>query len=176
VGEAAFLPLAIAEFAQLKALAEGALAQVGDQDLHRAPAPGSNSLAVLVKHVAGNLRSRWTDFLATDGEKPWRNRDAEFEEGAETRAELLALWESAWAVLFATLRGLTEDDLARSVRIRTEPQSAMRAVLRQVSHYGYHVGQIVTVARHFAGDAWRTLSIARGASADHNRRLGLKDP
>jgi uncharacterized damage-inducible protein DinB len=172
--DAPFLRLATEEFARTKALADRALAQVADADLHRPPTPGSNSLAVIVKHVAGNLRSRWTDFLTTDGEKPWRRRDAEFEEGAETRAELLALWESAWAVLFDTLGALTEADLARTVRIRTEPHSVTQAILRQVSHYAYHVGQVVAAARAFAGDGWRTLSIARGASSDYDRRMGMK--
>jgi uncharacterized damage-inducible protein DinB len=168
-----FLPQAIATFSSTKALADRAIAQVHDDDLHRSLGPESNSVAVVMKHIAGNLLSRWTDFLTSDGEKPWRRRDGEFEEGRETRAELVSRWERAWTVLFETLRGLTEADVQRTVRIRTEPQSVTEAILRQIAHYAYHVGQIVLLSRWLAGPSWKTLSIARGESEAYNRRLGM---
>jgi len=157
-----------------KKLAERAMAQLADADLHRALGPGENSIAVIVQHIAGNQLSRWTDFLATDGEKPDRDREGEFEERRLPRAELLVLWERGWAALFAALEPLGPADLARVVTIRGEPHTVLRAVMRQVSHYAQHVGQIVLLARHHAGERWTSLSIPRGGSADFNRTMSAK--
>ncbi|MFI5183531.1 MAG: DUF1572 family protein [Vicinamibacteria bacterium] len=159
-----YLETAIRDFRKLKNLGEGALAQVADDHLHVSLDPESNSLAILVRHLAGNMLSRWTDFLTTDGEKPRRNRDSEFEGGAAGRSELLALWEQGWSCLFATLVALRPDELELRVRIRGEELSALEAIDRQMSHYGQHVGQIVFLAKHLSGDRWRSLSIPRGRS------------
>jgi len=158
-------------FAQYKSLGERAMAQVSDEQLFAAIDAEANSIAILVKHLGGNMLSRWTEFLTTDGEKPTRQRDQEFENPPATRAEVLALWESGWACLFATLEGLTDADLGRTVTIRGEAHSVMQAINRQVAHYSMHVGQIILLARHFAGREWRTLSVARGSSAEFNRRV-----
>ena len=170
-----YLEEAVRELRRLKALAESALAQAPDEAFFAQPDSESNSLALVVKHVAGNLRSRWTDFLTSDGEKPDRRRDSEFEiESGDTRPALMARWEAGWAVLFAALAPLTEADLRRTVTIRGEPHSVLRAVNRQVSHYAYHVGQIVYLARHYAGAGWRSLSVPRGQSETFNRELRKK--
>lgn len=154
-----------------KELAERALAQVDDADFFTATGGEDNSIALIVKHLAGNLRSRWRDFLVSDGEKPDRNRDAEFEQlPADTRAGLMDQWESGWRELFAALEPLNDADLDRTVTIRGEPLSVLQAVVRQVAHYAYHVGQIVLLAKHHAGDRWQSLSIPRGASAAFNSR------
>jgi hypothetical protein len=159
---AAYLEDVRLQFRKLKKLAEDALAQTRDDELGVTLDAESNSLAVIVKHMAGNLRSRFTDFLTTDGEKPDRNRDGEFEvEGVTTRAGVLADWESGWARLFATLDALTPDDLLRDVYIRGERHSVMQALDRQMTHHAYHVGQIVFLAKHFRSAEWKTLSIAR---------------
>ena len=150
------------QFEKMKTLAEGALAQVTDAQLPVALDPESNSLAVIMRHMAGNLRSRFTDFLTTDGEKPDRNRDGEFElKGPTTRERAMADWESGWRILFATLDGLTPDDLLRDVFIRGERHSVIQALDRQLTHHAYHVGQIVFLAKHLRATDWRTLSIPR---------------
>lgn len=161
----------LALFAQYKSLAERAMAQISDEQLLTAIDPEANSIANLVKHLAGNMLSRWTGFLATDGEKPTRHRDQEFEQPPATRAELLALWESGWGALFSALRSLTDADLTRIVTIRGEAHSAMQAINRQIAHYSMHVGQIVLLAKHFAGPGWKSLSVPRGASAEFHRRV-----
>jgi hypothetical protein len=150
---------------KLKDLADKALGQVRDEHLAVTLDPESNSLAILIQHLAGNFRSRWTDFLTSDGEKPGRNRDAEFEarEGT-TRADLLASWEDGWARLFETLDSLTVEDLGKTVRIRSEPHTVVQALDRGVTHAAYHVGQIVLLAKHFASANWQTLSVPRGGS------------
>ncbi|HTV40515.1 MAG TPA: DUF1572 family protein [Candidatus Sulfotelmatobacter sp.] len=164
-----YLQLVIREFKRIKALAEGALGQVSDQHFFAVPSDGDNSIAVIVKHVGGNLLSRWTDFLSSDGEKPGRNRDNEFEiTGADSREALTKQWEAGWRALFSALEPLGETDLQRTVTIRGEPLSVLQAINRQLTHYSYHVGQIVYVAKHYAGDSWRTLSVARGKSAQFN--------
>ena len=117
-----------------------------------------------MKHMAGNMRSRWTDFLTSDGEKPWRARDSEFIDEFATRVELSAFWDAGWECLFATLSTLTADDLAKTVHIRGEPFSVIDAIMRQIDHYGYHVGQIVMIARILAKDQWKTLTIPRALS------------
>ena len=160
----------VREFRRTKDLADKAIAQTSDDDFFAAPDAQANSIAILVKHVAGNLRSRWSDFLTTDGEKPDRNRDTEFVIAADdTRAALLARWERGWSILFATLEALCDADLDKNVKIRGEPHTVYQAIHRQLSHYAYHAGQIVLLARHYAGDSWKTLSVARGASAKFNQ-------
>ena len=149
------------QFEKMKQLAEGAIAQVTDDQLLVSPDPESNSLAVIMKHMAGNLRSRFTDFLSTDGEKPNRNRDGEFEVDKATREQILADWESGWKVLFATLQTLTADDLLRDVFIRAERHSVIQALDRQLTHHSYHVGQIVFLAKHLRSAEWKTLSMPR---------------
>ena len=159
------------EFRRLKSLAEKALAQVTDEELFRLQGPEENSIAIVVKHMAGNLRSRWTDFLTTDGEKPDRNRDGEFViERGETRSSLMERWENGWRALFTAIGPLTDRDLEAKVRIRGEEHSVVQAIQRQISHYAYHVGQIVLLARHFAGPRWHTLSVPRGGSTTYNVR------
>ena len=167
--EKLYLRDVVEQFRQLKNLADRALAQVRDEDLFVTLDPESNSLAILIQHMAGNMRSRWTDFLTSDGEKPDRNRDAEFEVAEGTsRADLQARWEEGWRCLFQTLTALSEEDLTLTVLIRAEPHSVIKAINRQLTHYGYHVGQIVFLAKHFASDHWRTLSVPRGKSRQFN--------
>ena len=160
-----YLGAAKAEFKRLKKLAEDAIAQVEDNELIVALDPESNSLAVVMKHMAGNLRSRFTNFLTTDGEKPDRNRDAEFEiEGNPGRVAILADWESGWTRLFDALDSLEPADLQRDVYIRGERHSVLQAINRQLTHHAYHVGQIVFLAKHFRSVGWETLSIPRRRS------------
>ena len=131
----------------------------------------TNSIAVIMKHVAGNLLSRWTDFLTTDGEKPWRDRDGEFVDTFTSRQELVAYWESGWKCLFDTLEGLTESDLAKTVTIRGEAHSVPLALQRSLAHCGYHVGQIILIARILAGEKWDTITIPRGGSSGYNQKV-----
>ena len=157
-----------------KRLADNAIAQLSEEQFFATPDEESNSVAIIVKHMAGNTRSRFTDFLTTDGEKPDRKRDQEFIAGKATRAEILELWEKHWALVFDTLNGLSPVDLAREVTIRHEPHSVLQAINRQVAHYSYHVGQIVFLAKHWKGASWKTLSIARGESAAANAAAAAK--
>jgi hypothetical protein len=160
------------QFRKYKQLADRALAQVRDEDLFVTLDPESNSLAMLIQHMAGNLISRWTDFLTSDGEKPDRDRDSEFVAAAgTTRADLLARWEKGWVTLFAALAGLGEDDLTRTVHIRAEPHTVVRAIGRQLTHQSYHAGQIVLLAKHFASASWRTLSVPRGGTRELNAAM-----
>lgn len=162
---AAYLEDIRAVAATYKKLADDAMAQVDDARFFASLGGEENGIALIVKHMAGNLRSRWTDFLATDGEKPDRDRDAEFEvHGGDQRHTLLEAWERGWATFFATLQSLTPQDLGRTITIRGEPQTVLRAVDRGVAHACCHVGQIVLLAKHFAGPEWRTLSIPRRQS------------
>jgi uncharacterized protein DUF1572 len=175
--EMLYLRDVVEQFRQLKSLADRALAQVRDEDLFATLDAESNSLAILIQHMAGNMRSRWTDFLTSDGEKPDRNRDSEFEVAAGTsRADLEARWEEGWRCLFQTLTALSEEDLALTVLIRAEPHSVIKAINRQLTHYGYHVGQIVFLAKHFASDHWRTLSVPRGKSRQLNAEKFGREP
>lgn len=154
-------------FRYYKKLAERAMAQCPDEALFTVLDPESNSITIIVKHMAGNMRSRWMDFLTTDGEKPDRNRDTEFEDPPKTRAELLALWERGWKYVFDALEPLTEADMARTVTIRTEPHSVMQAINRQIAHYAHHIGQILFLAKHLTTKAtgrWESLSVPRGQS------------
>lgn len=154
-----------------KRLAERAMEQVPDAALTTTIDSESNSIALIVKHLSGNMRSRWKDFLTTDGEKPDRNRDSEFEAPPQTRAEVLVLWETGWNYVFEALAPLTDADLPRTVTIRNEPHSVMQAINRQIAHYSYHVGQITYLAKHLAGDRWTSLTIPRGKSGDFNARV-----
>ncbi|MFL6197403.1 MAG: DUF1572 family protein [Thermoanaerobaculia bacterium] len=166
---ALYLEDVVDQFHQLKKLGDRALAQVRDEDLFATLDPESNSLAILIQHMAGNLRSRWTDFLTSDGEKPDRDRDSEFEvSGGATREALLDRWEEGWRCLFQALTALNEEDLSLTVLIRAEPHSVVKAINRQLTHYGYHIGQIVFLAKHFASDHWKTLSVARGKTRAFN--------
>ena len=154
-----------------KKLGEQAIAQVSDAGLTAALDAESNSISIIVKHLSGNMRSRWTEFLTSDGEKPWRNRDSEFEAPPQTRADILAAWEAGWKALLETIASLTEADLARTILIRGERHSVMQAINRGVTHCCYHVGQIVFLAKHLASDRWKPLSIPRGRSAEFNSRV-----
>ena len=164
-----FLAATINAFEANKRLADRAVEQVSDEKLHLALDEHTNSIAVIMKHVAGNLTSRWTDFLTSDGEKPERNRDDEFVDSFGSRAEVIRCWEQGWAVLLAALGDLQAADLAKTVTIRGEPHSVPLAMARSLGHTCYHVGQIVQLARHHAGEQWNTLTIPRGASEQFNR-------
>lgn len=157
-----YLRDALERFRAHKKLGDRAISQVYDGGLTWTPGPESNSIAVLVKHMAGNMRSRWTGFLTTDGEKPDRDRDAEFVvEPDVSREQVLEWWADGWARLFETLTGLTPADLTRTVLIKGQPHSVVAAINIQLAHYAYHVGQIVQLARHLAGPAWKSLSVPR---------------
>ena len=158
-----------------KKLGERAIEQTPDEALTTVLDPESNSIAIIVKHLAGNMRSRWSDFLSSDGEKPDRNRDTEFEEPPRSREELLQMWEKGWGFVFAAFDSLTDADLARTVTIRSEPHSVMQAINRQLAHCAYHVGQIVHLAKHLAGDRWQTLTIPRGKSAEYNAKITARE-
>jgi uncharacterized damage-inducible protein DinB len=162
---------AIASFRSNKGWADKAITQLSDDKLHIALDPNTNSIAVIMKHIAGNLLSRWTDFLSADGEKPWRNRDDEFVDTFAKREELVAYWESGWQRLFDSLSSLAPEDLAKTVTIRGEQHSVPLAIQRSLAHSAYHVGQIMLIARVLAGDHWTTITIPRGASANFNQRV-----
>ncbi len=158
-------------FRYYKKLAERAMEQVTDEELFALLDEEANSIAIVVKHMAGNMRSRWTDFLTTDGEKPDRHRDSEFVAPPVTRTALLDLWEDGWMQVFRALAPLSDADLARTVTIRGEAHSVMQAINRQLAHYAQHVGQIVMLAKHFAHDRWQSLSVPRNRSAEFNQRV-----
>jgi uncharacterized damage-inducible protein DinB len=169
-----YLQDSIGLFRYYKKLGDRAMAQCPDEALFTTLDAESNSIAIIVKHLAGNMRSRWLDFLTSDGEKPDRNRDTEFETPASTRAELVEQWERGWKYVFDALEPLTEADLARTVTIRTEPHSVMQAINRQVAHYAHHVGQILFLAKHLTftkTGKWDSLSVPRGKSADMNAKV-----
>jgi hypothetical protein len=166
-----YLADSLAILRQYKTMAERAMAQVRDDELTLAIDEEANSVATIVKHMAGNMRSRWTDFLTTDGEKPDRNRDQEFVAPPANREELLRTWEEGWRLVFAALESLTDADLGRTVTIRGEAHSVMQAINRQIAHYSSHIGQIVLLAKHFRGGAWQSLSIPRNRSLEFNQRV-----
>ena len=160
-----YLSVAIADLRKYRRLAEAALRQVPEDRLFDTIGPESNSIAVVMKHIAGNMRSRWTSFLTADGEKPDRERDSEFEIGAaDDAAAIRRRWDEGWELLFAALEPLTEADASRTITIRGEPHTVMEAIQRQLTHYAYHIGQIVFLARHAAGPRWHSLSIPKGQS------------
>lgn len=166
-----YLEDSIGLFRHYKKLADGALAQVTDEQIYELLDEDANSIAIVIKHVAGNMKSRWTDFITSDGEKPWRNRESEFEQPPATRQALLQLWEEGCVCMFATLQSLTDADLNRTVRIRGEAHSVMQAINRQIAHYAYHCGQIVLLAKHFQHAQWKPLSVPRGKSAEFNAKV-----
>jgi hypothetical protein len=162
-----FLDDALRQLRKLKAQADQALAQTTDEHLFATLDPDANSIAVIMKHMAGNMRSRWTDFLTTDGEKPDRERDTEFElYPTDTREGVVSQWERGWAIVLGAIGSLQPGDLEKTVRIRGESHSVIEAINRQTSHYAAHVGQIVLLAKHYAGANWKTLSIPRGRSKE----------
>jgi hypothetical protein len=159
-------------FKQYKALAEKAFNQLPEDALMWKPDAESNSVYLIIKHLSGNMLSRWTDFLTTDGEKEWRNRDEEFEqEQSITKIEILAMWESGWACLFAAIEPLQDSDLNKIIYIRGEAHSVLEAINRQIAHYSYHVGQLVFLCKQIQSEQWQTLSIARGKSTDFNNNM-----
>jgi Protein of unknown function (DUF1572). len=165
------LELAIADFRGTKKLGDGALKQLSEERIGWKPEPESNSVAVIVQHMAGNMLSRWTDFLTSDGEKPDRNRDAEFEEKEWTREALIELWERGWKALFDALESLSPDDLLRTATIRGEPHTVLKAIHRQITHLSYHTGQIVYLVKATRSASWNTLSIAKGQSRAFNEKM-----
>ena len=168
--ESQYITDVMLQFKRMKLNAEKGMLQVSDDAFLKLLHDDGNSIGLIVKHVAGNLRSRWTDFLTSDGEKSDRNRDREFELDAEnTRSDLMARWDKGWAVLFDVIGSLTPDDLQKTVYIRAEPHSVVMAINRQLTHYSEHVGQIVMLSKYWAGDTWETLSIAKGASVAFNQ-------
>jgi hypothetical protein len=166
-----YLEDSLAVLRYYKKLAERAMEQVSDEQLFAVLDGEANSIAIIVKHMTGNIRSRWTDFLNTDGEKPDRNRDSEFVDPPATREALMEEWENGWARVFAALEPLTDADLARTVTIRGEAHSVMQAINRQLAHYPHHIGQIVLLAKHFASDHWQSLSVPRNKSAEFNQKV-----
>lgn len=170
--EDTYLAEATEQFRYLKKMADKAIAQVPADDFFRTPDAESNSVALIVKHIAGNLRSRWTDFLTTDGEKPDRHRDQEFETADQDSQEaLLKQWETGWSLVFETMESLTPADLEKIVLIREEPHSVLKAIQRQLTHNAYHVGQIVFLAKQLRSADWRTLSIPRGKTEEFNAKM-----
>jgi hypothetical protein len=166
-----YLKDSLAVLEQYKRMGERAMEQVSDEELFALLDEESNSIAIIVKHIAGNMRSRWTDFLTTDGEKPDRQRDSEFVEPPQSRQALMAVWEDGWQLVFTALNPLTDDDLARKVFIRGEAHSVMQAINRQVAHYSCHIGQIAMLAKHFRGRNWQSLTIPKNRSTEFNQRM-----
>jgi len=158
-------------FGYYKKLAERAMEQLTDEQLFTMLDEEANSIGIIVKHMAGNMRSRWTNFLTTDGEKPDRDRDSEFVDPPLTRKALMDVWEDGWSYVFQALEPLSDADLGRTVTIRGEPHSVMQAVNRQMAHYAHHVGQIVLLAKHFAHDRWESLSVPRNRSTEFNQKV-----
>lgn len=166
-----YLKDSLAILRQYKAWGDRALAQLNDEEIARQLDEDSNSIAQIVKHLVGNMRSRWTDFLTTDGEKPDRNRDSEFVQPPATKAATLELWESGWRTVFDALELLGDEDVNRTVVIRGEPHSVMQAIQRQVGHYALHIGQIILLAKHFRGTNWKTLTIPKNRSAEFHAKV-----
>lgn len=164
----------VEEFQKIKKLADKAIEQLSDEQLNRKLDAEANSVAIIMRHMAGNMRSRWVDFLTSDGEKPERMRDREFEDVPQTRAELMAEWEHGWQCVFDAITPLTDADLQQPVMIRSEPHSVYQAMSRQVAHYAGHAYQILLLAKHLLGPNWKTLSIPRGQSEEFNRRMLAK--
>ncbi len=172
-----YLQSAAQQFTNYKLLAEKTFAQLSDEQLCWQYNETSNSVAIIVKHLWGNMLSRWTDFLTADGEKEWRRRDAEFDNDLESREAIMLKWEEGWACFFTTLGSLSAKDLSKEIFIRAQPLSVMEAINRQLTHYAYHVGQIVFLGKMLSNDKWQTLSISKGNSIAYNEKLffGSKD-
>ena len=171
-----FIEICLRRFKYYKQLADRSFAQLSDNDFYYQPDPVSNSLEIIIQHMHGNMMSRWTNFLSEDGEKTWRQRDEEFTIHHHSRTHLLELWEKGWSCLFDTLSSMKEDDLQKTIYIRGEGLTAMDAIIRQMAHYPYHVGQIVYLARMIKKESWQNLSIEPGKSAEYNAGSGIKDP
>jgi hypothetical protein len=164
-------------FRGYKRMGEGAMAQLSDDEIFRLIDAEANSVALIVKHMAGNMRSRWTDFLTSDGEKPDRNRDTEFEMNpGTTRADVMAWWETGWKCVFDAVDPLQPEDMGRTITIRGEAHSVVQAINRQIAHYSYHIGQIVLLAKHFKSASWKSLSIPKGQSQQVNAMAQDKRP
>jgi hypothetical protein len=170
----ALLQTAIKRFAFYKDLGDKTFAQLQDADFLFQPNEASNSIAVIIQHISGNMLSRWTNFLTEDGEKEWRNRDMEFETHFYTKEQLLGMWERGWQCLFDSLSALKEEDLLKIIYIRKEPQSVIDAIHRQLAHYAYHVGQVVYLGRLIKNEQWQSLSIEKGKSAVYNQQMENK--
>jgi hypothetical protein len=170
-----YLEESISAFRSYKKMSEKAMAQVSDEEFFRAIDAESNSIAIIVKHIAGNLRSRWSDFLTSDGEKPDRNRDSEFISEGDTRESLIQFWEDGWQTLFASVETLRAEDLGKIIQIRGEDFTVVRAIIRSVTHTAYHVGQIVFLAKHFRSADWKTLSVPKNKSAQFNSYMAEKE-
>jgi hypothetical protein len=170
-----FLDSAIKRLSYYKDLGDKTFAQLSGADFHMSPDTDSNSIELIIKHVSGNMLSRWTDFLTSDGEKEWRNRDTEFETEKADKEALLSLWEKGWACCLGAIRQLTADDLEKIIYIRNEPLLVIDAINRQLAHYPYHVGQIVYVGRMIKGSAWKNLSIPKGHSEQFNADMKQKN-
>jgi len=162
-------------FRYYKKLTERAMEQVSDEQLTVALDGEMNSIAIIVKQLVGNMRSRWTDFLSSDGEKADRKRDTEFEDPPATRVALMGLWEEGWGYVFSALEPLSDADIERTVLIRGEPHSVMQAINRQVAHYSYHCGQIVFLAKHLQSAKWKALTVPRGKSEEFNQKVVAKE-
>lgn len=171
MNEELFIKSAIQQFKDQKALADKTFQQLAEEDFHASTDPANNNLAINITHMHGNMLSRWTNFLTEDGEKEWRQRDAEFEEQNFTKDKLLQLWDEGWQCLFNALESLTTADLDRTVYIRTKPLSVIDAIHRQLAHYSYHVGQIVFIGKHLKGNNWIALSIPKGRSEEFNQQM-----
>jgi hypothetical protein len=170
-----FLTSAIKLFHYYKKLGEGAIAQLNDEEIHVKPNKASNSIGLIVHHLSGNMLSRWTDFLTTDGEKEWRDRDAEFDVDYKDKAQMMEAWEKGWSCLFNALESLHPADLSRMVYIRNEGQPVLEAIQRQLAHYPHHVGQILYQAKAIRGDAFKSLSIPKGSSGSFNQEKFSQD-
>lgn len=172
--EKSFLQSAIKRLSYYKELGDKTFAQLTDADFHYQPNEDSNCIAMIIQHTAGNMLSRWTDFLTSDGEKEWRNRDTEFEEQHLSKQQLIEFWEKGWQCLLDALNALTEDDLLKTIYIRSEGLLVVDAVNRQLAHYPYHVGQIIYVAKIITSNNWQNLSIAKGNSSQFNNQMNTK--
>ena len=171
-----YLSTVIKRLKYYRDLGERTFSQLEEKDLHWQPSSESNSIAVIIQHVSGNMLSRWTNFLAEDGEKEWRDRDDEFEIHSYSRSQLIEMWNKGWDVFIATLNSLTADDLLKTIYIRKEPLTAIDAINRQLAHYPYHIGQIVYIGRLIKNKDWKSLSIPKGASEAYNTGDQIKDP
>ena len=169
--ETVFLTSAIKRLSYYKELGDKTFAQLSDADFHYQPNDASNSIAVIIQHMAGNMLSRWTDFLTTDGEKNWRNRDTEFEAQQLNKQQLIELWNKGWQCFLGTLQSLTSDDLLKTIHIRSEGLLVVDAINRQLAHYPYHVGQIIYIAKIITDNNWQNLSVAKGQSDEYSRLI-----
>lgn len=169
-----FLQSAIKRVKYYRQLADDTFAQLKEEDFYFQPNPASNSLALIIQHMSGNMLSRWTDFLTADGEKEWRNRDTEFQDQHMSHAQLIALWNKGWNCFLGALEALKEPDLLKTVYIRKEPLLVVDAINRQLAHYPHHVGQIIYIGKMLKGDGWKSLSIEKGRSDDYNAMMAAK--